>query len=288
MEPSCISAEVYISEDTKSLLEKRMEMINICRLSLVRKRQHLLGEIVSRPGLVSTAAEPIKCIFGFNLDGDGCPGNAVYSCEDCGAFCCDLHKTHSTHQTTTDGNPNILLRQQIAASATIRSSNASGSDARRPISTDTSGAPKKAPARNSRADLNQRYLTITGRQTLDSKHRTLKVAEFKAIVEALENGSSQDVSTTVVPRVPATAPSSSAQSTAATIPPLSVSLPGGDSLLTSLMLTLIQSNPMLKDQLNALVNQVASSLPAGNNSTSVNVGVTSLEEEDSNDDDSIS
>ncbi len=253
MDPSSIPEELHITEDLHLLLQKRNEMVNICRLSLIRKRQHLLGEILARPGLAASATEPIKCIFGFNLENDGCLEKAGQTCEDCGAFCCELHKSHSTHQAFTDADPNIVLRQQIAASATLSTSAVATTDA----AADASVGPKKAPARNTRADLNQRFLTVTGRQTLDSKHKTLKVVEFRAIVEALENGTSIAAPTTALPIRNATSkhsgsvevPVNAPQQSPTAIP---ITLPASNQVLTALLATLLQSNPALLAQVTSM------------------------------------
>jgi hypothetical protein len=288
MDQSSISAGIHITEDLNILLQKRNEMVNICRLSLIRKRQHLLGEILARPGRTTlSATEPIKCIFGFLLENDGCLEKADKTCDDCGAFCCDLHKAHSTHQTITDADPHIVLRQQIAASATLNTSAAATMD----TTDDTTTVRKKAPARNTRADLNQRFLAITGRQTLDSKHKALKVVEFRAIVEALENGTPIQPATTVPPisnatsriggsvEVPVNAPRQPPPP-----PPPPISLPASDTMLATLLQTLLQSNPVLQAQLMAIAaTSSALSNPAPDRlNTSSN---PAPDESDSSDDD---
>ena len=80
---SAISEGLTAPQAFQEVLKDRMEMINICRLSLVRKKQHLIREeFVPRPGLSLSEAQSIKCIFGFNMIGDGCGEQATYNCED--------------------------------------------------------------------------------------------------------------------------------------------------------------------------------------------------------------
>jgi hypothetical protein len=95
---SAISEGLTAPQVFQDVLKDRMEMVNICRLSLMRKRQHLIREeFVPRPGLSGFAMHAVKCIFGFNMHDDGCAEKAQYNCENCGAFCCELHRPHSTH-----------------------------------------------------------------------------------------------------------------------------------------------------------------------------------------------
>ena len=257
MKPSVVTSGVILSKTTTDILNERMEMINICRLTLIRKRQHLREEFVPRPGLSVRSAETVKCIFGFNLEKDGCLEKASFNCEDCGAFCCDLHRLHRTHQ---DADSTSILRQQItAASSTPACPILSSSDGSQTI--------RKPPGRNTRIDLNQRFLAITGRQTLDSKHKALKVKEFQLIVEDLERTRGQEATSSVPLVVPL----------ASSIPPVSSSslLPQNplDPIMSTFIWSMIQSNPILRDQ---LLSTMQSNLPNPH---------TSIQEEVDSDDD---
>jgi hypothetical protein len=296
MEPSSIAKEIRISEDTKKLLEQRMEMINVCRLKMIRKRQHALpsDEILSRQGRMDSTPVPTKCIFGFSLDKDGCLEQTEYTCEECGAICCALHKAHSTHAEFTNSDANLVLRQQIAASATI--SNITTAAGRTTASSSGKSGASQTSRRNSRPDLDQRFLAITGRQTLDSRHKKLKVAEYRAVIESLERKTT--------PEVPATT-SSTENSTvnrsalAANVPLVvvptvvsnslpAISLPSTESssseqLITALLLSLVQKNPSMLNMLQL----GASSMPADTFNSSVAIDDTLIQdgENDSDPDD---
>jgi hypothetical protein len=315
MEPSSISDGIHISEDVKNLLAERLNMINICRLSMIRKRQHLMGEILARPGLAPSTNEPIKCIYGFNLVNDGCPEKVKNNCEDCGAYCCDLHTPHSTHKDTTENDPNIVLRQQITASATLVTSDLTTDSVPEPRS---NGGQNKAPRRGTRPDLNQRYLAITGRQTLDSKHKSLKVAEFKLIVEALEQGGTpQSLLATALAATNSPSNGSVAVASQPTAqlsrehssnsdragvqpgavignPPIAAPNPlpvlPTDQTMSLLFMLLLQSNPALKEQ---LISSMQASIPANKegiprNESNISYarGDTGLDSDGSNYDDS--
>ena len=283
---SAISEGVTAPQAFQEVLKDRMEMINICRLSLVRKRQHLFREeIVPRPGLSVSGTQFIKCIFGFSMSDDGCVEKTIYNCEDCGAFCCELHTPHSSHQAEVEANPNLVLQQQTSASAASNSLSATSA------STSTSGGSKgakKTPGKNTKPDLIQRYLAVTGRQTLDSRYSKLKVAELKVIVESLERGVEPEiipvrVGSSVGTSALAVAPPAAVVITPAVDPPVSlgaphippVNLSAADQVMSTFVWTMLQSSPVLRDQLIlstmqgsvASITQGSSSVPIGEKST---------------------
>ena len=275
MKHSTVIPGVEMAPATIDILAEHMRMVNICRLQLIRKRQDRQQEFLPRPGLLVQAAEMVKCIFGFNLERDGCLEKAAYNCEDCGAFCCDLHRFHSTHH---GASPSDILRQQITAAAATSSTSAG------PVNTSNSPSDtnkKKAPARNTRADLNQRFLVVTGRQTLDSKHKALKVKEFQLIVEGLERsgvqlatgtniGSGATSAATIPPELesgsssaPIILPPTSASSVSVSVNPAAAipatNLSGSDQLMSPFLLAMLQSNSSLRDQMlvamQSIINQ---------------------------------
>ena len=281
MKPSAVTSGVVFSKSTADILNERMEMVNICRLTLIRKRQHLREEFLPRLGLSAPAAETVKCIFGFNLDRDGCLEKASFNCVDCGAFCCDLHKLHTTHQEADSAS---ILRQQITATAS-KPANVST------LSNDASQTPKRPPHRNSRTDLNQRFLSVTGRQTLDSKHKALKVKEFQLIVEDLEraggevttrrniveravtadNNIVQPAQQNAVPSIPSDLPPAASLSASGT------ENSTAEQLMATFVLTMLNSNPMLKGQLFSLMQ-------SGNQTDAVSSSINQMEEDCSDDD----
>ena len=94
----------------KDLLAEQIEMINICRLGLIHKNQHYLPSqnFLHRTGNTAPPVTTAKCIFGFNLEKDGCLEKASYNCEDCDAYCCgDFHRIHSTHNAYADSSSDI-------------------------------------------------------------------------------------------------------------------------------------------------------------------------------------
>jgi hypothetical protein len=297
MKPSVVTSGVIFSKTTADILKERMEMINICRLTLIRKRQHLREEFLPRPGLLVPTAETVKCIFGFNLEKDGCLEKASFNCDDCGAFCCDLHRFHTTHQDADSAN---ILRQQITAAASKPANPVSSSS-------DVSQTPKKPHARNTRPDLNQRFLAITGRQTLDSKHRSLKVKEFQLIVEDLErkrgqvaimgdvasievanNNNAQpsqqnstSISSNLAPVLPTILVSSASSSNLN--PP--VNLSASDQVMSTFIMAMIQSNPILRDQLMSTIQSSIGKISNENHQTGILNAQTPLEEEEVHSDD---
>ena len=282
---SAISEGLTVPLAFQEVMKDRMEIINICRLSLVRKRQHLVSEeFVPRPGLLASTAPIVKCIFGFSMFGDGCVEKVLYNCEDCGAFCCELHRPHTTHKAEVEATPNLVLQQQISASATSNNSSAVATSILPEINRGT----KKTPGKNTKEDLKQRYLTVTGRQTLDSKYSSLRVADLRVIVENLERG--------IAPGAfPAPGGSSAnrrafagsqAQILASTptvvgppmqlaAPPIPVSLSATDQVMSTFVLTMLQSNPALRDQLLLSMQESVASLSKDN--SSLQVGGNSLE-----------
>jgi hypothetical protein len=258
---------ILLSDIHRDILKQRLEMINILRLGLVRKRQDRLGEVLSRQGLNAATAAPVKCIFGFNLESDGCLEKASHNCETCSAFCCELHKLHETHQDMV-ADSNTLLRQQIAASAATVSSNNNAA-----ISTlsnneqndGTDGASKKL-RRNTRKDLENRYIAVTGKIAVESKYSSgqMVVKDFQRIVEGLErenNGGGNlpflenIVDQQRTSKSPALAPAASQQSTTIV---QSTSVESSTSELTQL-LTLIKSNPGILNFLSAVSSASGSS-----------------------------
>jgi hypothetical protein len=258
---------ILLSDIHRDILKQRLEMINILRLGLVRKRQDRLGEVLSRQGLNAATAAPVKCIFGFNLESDGCLEKASHNCETCSAFCCELHKLHETHQDMV-ADSNTLLRQQIAASAATVSSNNNAA-----ISTlsnneqndGTDGASKKL-RRNTRKDLENRYIAVTGKIAVESKYSSgqMVVKDFQRIVEGLErenNGGGNlpflenIVDQQRTPKSPALAPAASQQFTTIV---QSTSVESSTSELTQL-LTLIKSNPGILNFLSAVSSASGSS-----------------------------
>ena len=286
MEPSSIAEEIRISEDTKKLLEQRMEMINVCRLKMIRKRQHSLpsDEILSRQGRMDSTPVSTKCIFGFSLDKDGCLEKTEHTCEDCGALCCALHKAHSTHAEFTNSDANLVLRQQIAASATI--SNITTAVVRPTASSSGKSGASQTSRRNSRPDLDQRFLAITGRQTLDSRHKKLKVAEYRAVIESLERETTPEVPATTLSTENSTVNRSAL---AANVPLLvvptavsnslpAISLPSAEvssseQLITALLLSLVQKQPSMLNMLQL----GASSMPADTSNPSVGIDDTLIQ-----------
>ena len=274
---SAFSEGLTVPQNFIEVFKDRMETINICRLSLVRKRQHLVREeFVARPGLAVSATQTVKCIFGFSMRDDGCTEKTTCNCEDCGAFCCELHRPHSSHRAEVEATPTLVLQQQISASAT---SNNSSTAVAPSLAEVTSGA-KRPPGKNTKADLKQRYLAATGRQTLDSKYSALKVADLRLIVEGLERGVAPET-------IPTAAGSSVHSSTLAgsqvaitpveVLPVLSAAqyipvnnLSTTDQVMSTLVWTMLQSNPALRDQLLLSMQGGVASLSQG--SCSVQIG----------------
>ena len=258
MKLSCSTEGVVISEENSILLKERLKNIDLFRRTLVRKRQDRLSEVVAREGRPNAVADTVKCIFGFDLENDGCLEKTAMNCEICHAFCCELHTPHETHQAFVTANPHILLRQQIAATAAEAESNAVGTREQ------PSAASTKQPGKNTKPDLCNRYKAVTGKMAVESKYTKLKVAEFRVIVEELERAKGIFVG-------PAAANRNASQSVASilnstqTVPPVAVSTiqPTAPALssnpITQLnqLLSLIQSNPNI---LEMMTSHITSSL----------------------------
>jgi hypothetical protein len=279
-----------ISPAIRDVVEEHMRMVNICRLQLIRKRQDKQQEFVPRPGLLVPAAEVVKCIFGYKLEMDGCLEKASNICVECGAFCCDLHHLHSTHH---DANSSDILRQQITAAAANSSRTTDPAVASSSSSTNTI----KAPARNTRSDLSQRFLAVTGRQTIDSKHKALKVKEFQLIVEGLERAATQSAATSINAANNAIAPTNQNVANASTIQNISSSIPLdslpaattmpanlSDELVSSFLRTIIQSNPVLRDQMFSIMQSCGSEAVSLNNQECTSRPEHRIEEASSDDD----
>ena len=176
---------------------------------------------------------------------------------------------HSTHQAEVEANPNLVLQQQTSASAASNKLSATAAS--------SSSGGNKVIRKNTKPDLIQRYLAITGRQTLDSRYSKLKVAELKVIVESLERGvvpAEVAITPVISPPVPAVAPH------------IPVNTSTTDQVMSTFLWTMLQSNPALRDQLLLSIQGNITNLSQSSNS--VQVGDKSTErggdEWDSDDD----
>jgi len=172
------------------------EALRICQEKLIRKRQGMLAaEVIAREGFNPDDAVSVKCIFGFEMDDDGCLEDAKYRCDTCAALCCDLHHEHSRHNDMASKEK--ILRQHIAYQSLDQTKNKTKhrSIAEVPVASsspeplepriETAATPLlTAPRRDTKVDLLNRYRALMNHDW--NGNDKITVASLKKLVRDLE------------------------------------------------------------------------------------------------------